>query len=176
MVYTLKKYQQAPGTRMSQDATFLDMAEAARRFCELVDHLNPRDVDGWLTDMMDLLPRLDDAAASLGELQSLSVHEHEIDDEARFRLFTRLFEALGERDGYNYEYDALEGQRLSGSLADDITDIYFDLKRGLDLLAQYPAEPKIAASDWRQSYEFHWRHHLVDAERQLSMPRAAVSH
>ncbi|MGD8742891.1 MAG: DUF5063 domain-containing protein [Granulosicoccaceae bacterium] len=160
----------------TQEASLNSMADVARRFCEHVEQFSADHVDSWLTDMVALLPQLDEAASSLGELQSLSVHEHDVDDEARFELFTRLFEALGERDGYDYEYDSLEGQRLSGTLADDITDIYFDLKRGLDLLEQYPAEPKIAASDWRQSYEFHWRHHLLDAERQLSVPRAAVSH
>jgi hypothetical protein len=160
----------------TQQTNLNSMADVARRFCEHVEQFNPDDLDNWLREMVALLPQLDEAASSLGELHSLSVHERTVDDEARFELFTRLYEVLGERDGYDYEYDSLEGQRLSGTLADDITDIYFDLKRGLDLLEQYPGEPKIAASDWHQSYEFHWRHHLLDAERQLTRPRAAVSH
>jgi len=159
-----------------QENAYQSMAEIARDFCAHVESFSEDQVEEWLQGMATMLPRLDEAARELGNAKSTSVHEQNPEDEGRFELFTRLYEALGERDGYNYEFDAREGQRLSGSLADDITDIYFDLKRGLELLKQYPAEPAIAASDWQQSFEFHWRHHLVDAERQLSRPANVMSH
>jgi hypothetical protein len=159
-----------------QENAVESMVEAARNFCAHVEAFDDKQVDAWLHTMASMLPRLHEAARELGAMQSVAVHERSLEDEGRFELFTRLYEALGERDGYNYEFDAREGQRLSGSLADDITDIYFDLKRGLELFEQYPAEPAIAASDWQQSFEFHWRHHLVDAERQLSRPANVASH
>ena len=159
-----------------QNSAYESMAAAAREFCDHVDTFDEKHLDTWLQRMADMLPRLQEAAEELGNLQAVSVHERSLENEDRFELFTRLYEALGERDGYNYEYDAREGQRLSGTLADDITDIYFDLKRGLELFEQYPSEPAIAASDWQQSFEFHWRHHLVDAERQLKRPANVASH
>lgn len=159
-----------------QESMVKPMVEAAREFCAHVDAFDENQVDAWLHTMAAMLPRLHEAARELGGSQSVGVHERNLEDDGRFELFTRLYEALGERDGYNYEFDAREGQRLSGSLADDITDIYFDLKRGLELLEQYPGEPSIAASDWQQSFEFHWRHHLVDAERQLNRPANVASH
>lgn len=159
-----------------QENAYESMTEIARDFCAHVESFDAGQIDDWLHRMATMLPRLHEAARELGKMQSVNIHERNPEDEGRFELFTRLYEALGERDGYNYEFDARDGHRLSGSLADDITDIYFDLKRGLELLDQYPAEPAIAASDWQQSFEFHWRHHLIDAERQLSRPANAMSH
>ena len=149
------------------------MAELAENFCQLVDRFDEQQLEAWLEEMATMLPQLQQAIGALGKVENLSVYESNTDYDERFELFTRLYNALGERDGYNYEYDGLEGHRLSGSLADDITDIYFDLKRGLGLLND---SPQLAARDWQQSYEFHWRHHLVDAERQLNPVASTSSH
>ena len=157
---------------MNTDMT-QQMAQLASNFCELVERFDDCQLDAWLEEMADLLPRLHSAVGTLGQVESLSVYENSIDYDERFELFTRLYNVLGERNGYNYEYDGIEGQRLSGTLADDITDIYFDLKHGLQLLEKDPVQ---AARDWQHSYEFHWRHHLVDAERQLGQIAAQVSH
>ena len=145
--------------------TTQQMADLADSFCQLVERFDEKGIEPWLVDMSVLLPQLEDAVSALGQNQDISIYESSTDYDERFELFTRLYNALGERDGYSYEYDGLEGQRLSGSLADDITDIYFDLKRGLKLLDNNPQQ---AARDWQHSYEFHWRHHLIDAERQLN--------
>jgi len=153
--------------------TTQQMAQLASNFCELVERFDSCQLAPWLEEMTDLLPRLHAAVTGLGKAESMSVYEHSIDYDARFELFTRLYSVLGERNGYNYEYDGIEGQRLSGTLADDITDIYFDLKHGLHLLEKNPTQ---AARDWQHSYEFHWRHHLVDAERQLGRAESRVNH
>jgi hypothetical protein len=157
---------------MANEAT-QQMAELASRFCQLVERFDEKDLEPWLVDMSVLLPQLEEAVSALGQNKDMSIYESTTDYDERFELFTRLYKALGERDGYNYEYDGLEGQRLSGSLADDITDIYFDLKRGLNLLDN---SPQLAARDWQHSYEFHWRHHLIDAERQLNPASSTLSH
>ena len=66
------------------------------------------------------------------------------------------------------EYDvAHDGQNMSGSLADDFTDIYFELKCGLELLEEFPELIYKAVNTWLSSYYIHWGQHLVDAERQL---------
>ena len=88
----------------------------------------------------------------------------DLDD--RFALYSRLRKRLGERDSYWLEFDAApEEMHMSGSLADDLTDIYFDLQHGLELLDG--AWPQRAAQVWQTSYRLHWGQHLVDAERHL---------
>ena len=52
----------------------------------------------------------------------------------------------------------------TGSLADDLTDIYCELKNGLKLV---DGEPERAMEDWHKGYHLHWGQHLVDAERHL---------
>jgi hypothetical protein len=97
------------------------------------------------------------------------VPEH-ADLDARFDLFTRLRTRLGERDVYWLEFDHPEDARAdddhrTGSLADDLTDIYFELKRGLRLLDA--AGPDEVAHLWGVGFKRHWGQHLVDAERHL---------
>jgi len=149
------------------------MAQLASSFCALVERFDDCQLEAWLEEMADLLPRLHIAVNDLGPSEAINVYEQSIDYDARFDLFTRLYNVLGERNGYNYEYDGVDGQRLSGTLADDITDIYFDLKQGLHILEENPLQ---AARDWQHSYEFHWRHHLIDAERQLGKVESQTSH
>lgn len=157
------------GTRGMEQATgqFGAMVEAAREYCALVEHAQVSD-PAWLERMFRLLPRLHAAITAVhpsrGESQ-LPVH---IDIDERFELFSRLRTELGERDGYWLEFDngnALHPQHMSGSLADDLADIYFDLKPGLEQLSGVPEERVLRF--WRHSYELHWGQHLVDAERHL---------
>lgn len=151
------------------------MAQVARDFCALVDRFGgSRDeADAWLEELAEILPRLNAGIEGVQGMGESGEHFAPPAEEARFELFTRLYEAIGERDGYSYEYDNTVGQRLSGSLADDITDIYFDLKRGLELMESNPAQPEVAAKDWTYSYRLHWRHHIDDAERQIHRATAA---
>jgi len=148
---------------------FSRMAFLAREYCELVDNLENMAEPDWLVHMADLLPRLHEAVSSMHTVEEAAANTVDPDIETRFELFSRIYKKIGERDGFHPEHDTIrDGQRLSGSLADDLTDIYFDLLRGLELLDQYPKQPNIAIHDWQHSFSLHWRHHLIDAERQLS--------
>lgn len=87
------------------------------------------------------------------------------DIEARFDMFCRLKRSLGERDVYEVREEP--GGVLYGSLADDFTDLYFELKRGLNLLEDDPGKVHEALQMWREGYWWHWGQHLLDAERHL---------
>ena len=54
----------------------------------------------------------------------------------------------------------------TGSIADDVTEIYFALKRGLDL---WPLDEEHALREWVASYEDHWRRHLVNLMAQAKI-------
>lgn len=140
----------------------------ARQYCELVDCLDNMAREDWLHDMAELLPNLHEAIDELHVPRSPNVVMPAQDLDDRFELFSRMYEHFGEREGYDADFDGNnEGQRLSGTLADDLTDIYFDLRRGLDLLDRYPDQPNIAINEWQRSFRLHWQHHLNSARRQL---------
>ncbi len=143
-----------------------DMARIAEAFCGLIDNYNKQDNGTWLEELYALLPRLHSAVTALNAFGTSQLPMPNVDLDERFDLYSRLRQALGERDSYWLEFDASPDQlHMSGSLADDLTDIYFDLHHGLELLDE--AWPQRAAQVWQCSYQMHWGQHLVDAERHL---------
>ena len=140
-----------------------DLERAAREYCRLIEYADC-DADVWLRSLALLLPRIHAAVESLRVWEPGEPPLPSQDLEARFELFSRLRHCLGERDSYWLEFDAAP-QPLTGSLADDLADIYFDLRHGLELLER--ERPERAAHLWQSSYRLHWGQHLVDAERHL---------
>lgn len=149
-----------------------DMAEVARRYCGLIDSVFDADA-GWLQQIARLLPRLHATVAALGEAADDTEHTLVADLDARFELFSHLRILLGERDSYWLEYDSCgeDGHGPTGSLADDLTDIYCELKHGLRLLDATPDSDgdgeDQARQGWIRGFRAHWGQHLVDAERHL---------
>lgn len=141
-----------------------ELTQVAQTYCRLIEGSNGEN-NGWLEQLANLLPRLHAAVASLDG--GIKNHNHALvaDLDARFELYTHLRDLLGRRDSYWMEFDvAGDGQTKSGSLADDLTDIYCELKHGLKLLE---GTPDIALEGWRNGFRMHWGQHLVDAERHL---------
>lgn len=154
----------ATGTRVHE------LFDLARRYCALIDS-SGSDNPSWLRLVAALLPRLHAAVSSVHG-DSGAAHDHPVDLDARFELFSHLRELLADRDGYFLEFDrAQEGaDAMTGSLADDLTDIYCELKAGL---RAYETDPARARDAWSMGYECHWSQHLVDAERHLATLAAA---
>lgn len=148
-----------------------EMAVAARAFCTIIDEVVAGAGAGWLRSICDLLPSLHVAAVALPEVPDTGELEDLEDDlDTRFELYGHLLERLGEHDTYWLEFDPIESHGdhvLSGSLADDLVDIYFDLQFGLALYESMADDPTPAVAHWRRSYRTHWGPHLVDAERHL---------
>lgn len=143
------------------------MRAVAEEYCRLIEGLESRPAN-WLERLNGLLPRLHAAVASLAGSRGDGRHYLEPNLDARFELYTRLCGLLGDRDSYWMEFDAAgEEHGKSGSLADDLTDIYCELKYGLTLLSAQPEAPGDAFEGWRTGYRVHWGQHLVDAERHL---------
>lgn len=60
----------------------------------------------------------------------------------------------------------LDEAPVAGSLSDDLLDVYFDVRRGLDLWKS--KAPRAAAIwEWRFHFDSHWGNHAVDALRAL---------
>ena len=154
---------------------FFELVNAARSYCRLIDHMH-RSQDNGLQLLVKLLPRLHAAIVALQPRKMEDFPEPlSADFENRFELFSWLRERLGSQDGYWMEYDHSgldrESQEcMSGSLADDLTDIYFELRQGLRMLDSRSTDQ--IAGWWQNGFRLHWGQHLVDAERHLYTLRA----
>lgn len=155
---------------VKNDDSVQHFVEAAGFFCQLVEHHATCGLDSkrWLDEIGQLLLRLD------AEIQPLNGHPVDADYsmlqdlEERFVLFHRLKSFLGALDEYWSESDLEAGDGLkTGSLADDIADLYFDLKRGLTLYRSGSETQRQAVDLWLYSYHVHWKQHLRDAKKQL---------
>jgi len=145
--------------------TLSEMVGVAERYCKLID-APVRNPDAWLESLYNLMPQLHSAVTLLNAYDAGDMQVAAVDLDDRFELYSRLRQQLGEQDSYWLEFDALpEEMHMSGSLADDLTDIYFDLQHGLAQMDE--AWPQRAAQAWQSSYRLHWGQHLVDAERHL---------
>lgn len=143
-----------------------ELLAVARRYCELIEALD----EGHrapLAQLNGLLPRLHAAMTAVGPSTDPGVLDPEADLDHRFELFSRLHRLLGDLDGYWMEYDVTpDRQEMSGSLADDLTDIYCELKNGLDGLERN-SDPGQTLGRLRTGFCRHWGQHVVDAERHL---------
>lgn len=156
------------------DTASESLTAVAREYCDLIESLgwvgaDPSTLVGHLSY---LLPRLHAAVIVLGDAENAGGFSAPVDLERRFDLYSRLHRILGERDPYWMEFDvARDGQEMSGSLADDLTDIYWELRAGLDRINE---ETDLAPTlrSWGAGYRLNWGQHLVDAERHLYTLRA----
>jgi len=156
------------------------MAAVATEYCTFIDGFDApgnRSVDGsgrdanWMMTLVKLFPRLHVAVIALIE-PTETVHSYRLyDDDQRCELFLRLntvlqadkaLWAMYEGDGVNHAVVKQQSrQELCERMADNLTDMYFDLQRGLDLVSQ---DPLLAVSNWQCSFYAHWGKHLLDAE------------
>jgi hypothetical protein len=147
------------------------MAAAALEYCAQIETF----VDGveafnpgsqWLTQIERLLPRLHVAVIALSSGEENYADYHFYDDDQRCELYMRLYFLLQvDRQLWSafdeQQLPMSQRLRLCDRLADDLADMYFDLKHGLELLEHNPRQ---AASDWQCSFYVHWGRHLLDAE------------
>lgn len=138
----------------------------AREYCDLIDSLDEGNRQG-LARLNELLPRLHAAMTAVLPLCEEAGSDASVDLDQRFELFSRLHRLLGDLDAYWMEYDVTpDRQEMSGSLADDLTDIYCELKNGLNRL-EGNNDAHLTLGHWRTGFCKHWGQHVVDAERHL---------
>jgi hypothetical protein len=149
--------------------TVSEVADLAMSYCRLIESSGAVSLH-WLARVAALLPRLHAAVLSLEPEDGEDEEPLAADLDARFELFTHLRDLLGDRDGYWLEFDRIgEHRTMTGSLADDFTDIYCELKHGLRVQELHP---RLATRVWYRGFAEHWGQHLIDAERHLSLLEA----
>ncbi len=82
-------------------------------------------------------------------------------------LCSLLKEKLGDWNLYSPVFDPTKDREaIYGSLADDIADIYRDLKEGLVLHSDL-APPNDILWEWRLGFYSHWGKHAIDARHTI---------
>ena len=145
---------------------FENLQRIAKEYCDLIEQIGENQ-QGWLKQVVQILPRLHAAISTVLEQDDARGNAVEANLDVRFSLFSKLHQMLGEKDAYWMEYDLGHEECKSGSLADDLTDIYCELKQGLRMLEEATADPDTVLLNWREGYRIHWGKHLLDAERHL---------
>jgi len=159
--------------------TILDTREArtyrevAAAFCALVENRDRHPTPEWLQTVHLLLPRLYAAAIALPRVEpdTESAGERTVTHDDWQALFTDFRDRLGRWNAYfnvSDPYDEANHEPVRMSLADDLADIYRDVKNGL--LAEQAvaaARPNDVLWTWRFDFESHWATHAADALRAL---------
>ncbi len=152
-------------------------AVIANRFCTVVDSASSMERTDLLLQIYQILPKLIDEAISLPDVK-LSDNGDPIEGnrpqafQANVKqsvqewgqLYNLLKEKLGDWDRYWQVFDPTEDdEAIFGTLADDIADIYRDLKEGLVLIESREAPPEDIIWSWRLLFYSHWGKHAIDA-------------
>lgn len=141
------------------------MAAAVDEYCYLIDTFDGLGRSLWLSRMSKMLPRLHVAVIALMPSTDSYRSYHFPDDDERVELYMRLHDVLQTDQTLKTVYgQSLLRQQFCDRLADDFTDMYFDLRLGLELLS---IDPVKATNLWLCSFYMHWGQHLLDAECRL---------
>ncbi len=138
---------------------------AATNFLETVDSSPKLERDAFLASVSCCLAELYASALHLPavEPESVTVNEAPFDAAQWADLCQSLREKIGPLDAYWVVFDSTEEEApVQGSLAGDISEIYYDLKQDVQL-----EEGQISRADllWelRESFREHWGRHAIEA-------------
>ena len=153
----------------------------ARRFCAVVDSASGFEKKELLSQFYRILPKLIDEAIHLPDVE-LSDNDEQIKkntngasrrkarqgEQEWGQLYNLLKEKLGDWDSYWQVFDPTEDtEAIFGSLADDLADIYRDVKEGIVLRETGEVPVENIVWTWRLTFGYHWGNHAMDALRTI---------
>ena len=153
----------------------------AQQYCSLVDSRSALDKSEFLVRVYRVLPELI-AEASRLPLVSFNDDENEEQDaimskiraetEMKQQEWGELYDSLKEKlDDWNLYWMVFDprtdNEAIRGSLADDIADIYRDLKDGIGLKGTNKVPACEIIFEWRFGFTYHWGQHAVNALRTI---------
>lgn len=153
----------------------------AQTFCDVVDSAPDLDRVDLLVRVYRILPRLISEAISLPDVElghdegqeeerrkSIILATSQLNDARWGQLYSLLKEKLGDWNLYWQVWDPRkDNEAIHGSLADDIADIYRDLKEGLIRIEAHQSPLGDIIWDWRIAFYSHWGKHAIDAMRTI---------
>jgi len=151
---------------VSQPSEFTSFVEVARSYCATIESAATVDLD--LSTTRRQLAELLATGLNLPIVDPTDDNSPSVAHERWTVVFRSLQRALGDRDFYATTFDPYEddAEISTGSLADDLADIWRDLREGLDALV-VGSSWQDAAWEWRFGLDTHWGKHAVEALRAL---------
>jgi hypothetical protein len=138
---------------------------AALKFIEVVDAAPRIEANTFLANVGRCMAELYTIALSLPAVEphTTGADETPFQADKGDTLRRSLQEKIGSRDTYWQVFDSsCKEEPVQGSLAGDISEIYFDLKCSLELEQTGVARSDVLF-DWRLDFRSHWGRHLLGA-------------
>ena len=140
----------------------------ASQFCSVIDSAPRLARNEFVSQVYRILPKLIDEAIGLPELELSDNDEptrEAVSQKVEWnQLYTSLKERLGDWDLYRQVFDPTkDAEAIYGSLADDIADIYRDLKEVLLLKDAHRQRTEESVWEWRFLFYSHWGKHAMEA-------------
>jgi hypothetical protein len=135
------------------------------KFIEAVDSAPHLETEVFLTNVGHSMAELYSIALSLPAVgpETTDTDESPFKTDKWDELHRSLREKIGPLDTYWTIFDFTEKQEpVQGSLAEDISEIYFDLKQSLHL-EEIGVPKSDVLFDWRLDFRSHWGRHLLGA-------------
>lgn len=99
----------------------------------------------------------------LGDTDTTGVHGARFDSDGFHKLLCSLKQKIGPHDAHWRVFDFTEKEDpIQGSLAGDLSEIYFDLKQSISLEGTGASTADVLF-DWRLDFPSHWDRHLLGA-------------
>jgi hypothetical protein len=152
---------------------FAEFKSVAARYCSVVDSSASLDRATLLVQIYGILPQLIHEAIALPDVAPSDqgderVVELRITQKEWQRLYDSLKEKLGDWNLYCSIFDPTkDSEAVRGSLADDIADIYRDIKEGLACDSPGLSLQNDIIWEWRLGYYSHWGQHAMEALRTI---------
>jgi hypothetical protein len=152
-------------------------AGIANRFCSVVDSAPKIERADLLFQIYRILPKVIDEAISVPDVTPSDSNDgidgtsqvpvrtkHRQSLEEWSQLYNLLKEKLVDWDSYRQVFDPTrDNEAIFGTLADDLADIYRNLKEGIVASESHRARPEDVIWSWRFSFYSHWGKHAMDA-------------
>ncbi|MGX2038840.1 DUF5063 domain-containing protein [Methylocaldum sp. MU1018] len=146
------------------------VAEAANDYCRLIEHIKANRLEEWLKCVESALLTLDAAVRRLASQELYHAYKLAPDLDARFESYLRLKRYLDGYDELSPSSDFRTYDDLSiGSLSENLTDIYFEVRRGLASYEAGLTDEQSARRIWSDGYRNYWRQHLKEACKRLDL-------
>lgn len=163
------------------DTNVIEFKKAADSFCPLLEE-EPAESDQWLMDVLAATAGVYASGHALPDLglpgdaleDALDVPDQlDVTHEEWKRVYNLVHNVLGDQTGYWAYFDPSEPpnsheEAVFGNLADDLADIYRDIKPGLRAW-ETGVDAYLASIvfDWKLGFGSHWGLHAVGAMRAL---------